>query len=164
MSTFVDTEAFYAMANRRDRYHATAKAYFLSNFGSSDFVTSNLVFVESWLLIHHRLGATASREFWKSIRSNVVAVLEISAQDLELAWTISEQYGDQDFSLVDCASFAIMERLEITRRLLSTPTSPSIVRQRQAFLSGSREVAAAKLATPPLLRNGLASNALTLIP
>lgn len=115
MSTFVDTGAFYAMANRRDRYHTTAKAYFLSNFGSSDFVTSNLVFVESWLLIHHRLGATASREFWKSIRSNVVAVLEISAQDLELAWTISEQYGDQDFSLVDCASFAIMERLEITR-------------------------------------------------
>jgi len=27
-----------------------------------------------------------------------------------ITWEISNKYGDQDFSLVDCTSFAIMER------------------------------------------------------
>ena len=35
--------------------------------------------------------------------------------DLDTAWAIGELYDDQDFSIVDRTSFAVMERLGITR-------------------------------------------------
>jgi predicted nucleic acid-binding protein len=38
-----------------------------------------------------------------------------TAADLERAWEIGEAFPDQSFSIVDRTSFAIMERLGITR-------------------------------------------------
>jgi hypothetical protein len=44
-------------------------------------------------------------------RRGFCSVLEpIGAADLERAWAIGEGYPDQDFSLVDRTSFAVMER------------------------------------------------------
>jgi uncharacterized protein len=45
-----------------------------------------------------------------------VAVIEpIGMADLEMAWQIGMAYRDQDFSLVDRTSFALMQRLGIDR-------------------------------------------------
>ena len=44
------------------------------------------------------------------LRGNVSGI-----RDLEAAWTIGERFPDQDFSLVDRTSFALMERLGISR-------------------------------------------------
>ncbi len=114
MNIFVDTWAFYALADEDDAYHAAAKAYYASNFKPGLFVTSEYVFVESWLLIHHRLDKAAARKFWEGVTSKVIRLRQVSAQDLERAWEILNEYQDQDFSLVDCTNFAIMEELEIT--------------------------------------------------
>lgn len=35
--------------------------------------------------------------------------------DLEVAWSIGEAFSDQDFSIVDRTSFAIMQRLGLAR-------------------------------------------------
>ncbi|NUM78806.1 PIN domain-containing protein [candidate division KSB1 bacterium] len=114
MNIFVDTGAFYALADEDDEYHTPARAYYASNFKPGLFVTSEYVFVESWLLIHHRLGQAAARKFWDGVRSKVIRLRQVSAQNLERAWEILNEYQDQDFSLVDCTSFAIMEDLKIT--------------------------------------------------
>lgn len=37
----------------------------------------------------------------------------VSPADLETAWQIGLAYADQDFSMVDCTSFAVMRRLGI---------------------------------------------------
>ena len=39
----------------------------------------------------------------------------VSLADLDAAWAIGQDYLDQDFSIVDRTSFAVMERLGITR-------------------------------------------------
>jgi predicted nucleic acid-binding protein len=39
----------------------------------------------------------------------------VTFADLETAWAIGETFPDQDFSIVDRTSFAVMERLGITR-------------------------------------------------
>jgi hypothetical protein len=39
----------------------------------------------------------------------------VTTADMEAAWAISKQFTDQTFSLVDCTSFAVMERLGLTR-------------------------------------------------
>lgn len=112
MSIFVDTGAFYALADKSDRSHDEAKSYYGANYQPGLFVTSDYVFVESWTLIHHRLGREAARRFWETIRANVFLLQRTTTADLERAWEIANLYHDQDFSLVDCVSFAIMERLE----------------------------------------------------
>lgn len=71
--------------------------------------------VESWRLIHHFLSAHAAEAFWEGLRSGVATIEQTTSADLEAAWAIGQRFSDQDFSLVDRTSFALMERLGITR-------------------------------------------------
>lgn len=113
MSIFVDTGAFYALADSGDKRHERAKTYYTANAKSGLLLTSEYVFIESWTLIHHKLGKAASQKFWETIRTNIFPLQRVTALDLERAWEVFNKYNDQDFSLVDCTSFAIMERLQI---------------------------------------------------
>ena len=78
-------------------------------------MTSDHVLVETWRLIHHFISAHAAESFWGGLRSGVASVEQTTSADLEAAWAIGEHYPDQDFSLVDRTSFALMERLGISR-------------------------------------------------
>jgi len=113
MSIFVDTSAFYGLADRSDRRHAEAQALYDANAGIERFYTSDLVMAETWLLIRGRLGRRAAVQWWAGMRAGIVEVVPTSDADLEAAWWIVQRYGDQDLSLVDCVSFALMERLGI---------------------------------------------------
>jgi len=73
------------------------------------------VLVETWLLIAHRMGWPAAERFWEALRSGAGSIEPVSAADLEVAFTIGETFGDQDFSIVDRTSFAVMQRLGILR-------------------------------------------------
>ena len=116
MSTlFVDSGAFYALADEDDAWHEVSEAFYKKAYQENLFLTSNYVFVESWTLIHHKLGRTGARRFWETIREGVVAVEEITQADSDKAWYIFNQYSDHDLSLVDCTSFALMERLGIAQ-------------------------------------------------
>jgi uncharacterized protein len=39
----------------------------------------------------------------------------VTAADMEAAWAIGDIFPDQEFSIVDRTSFAVMERLGLTR-------------------------------------------------
>lgn len=45
----------------------------------------------------------------------MAAIEPVSAADLEVAWGIHDRFRDQGFSVVDCTSFAVMQRLGILR-------------------------------------------------
>jgi predicted nucleic acid-binding protein len=53
--------------------------------------------------------------FWDSVRRGGVEIELTTAADLERAWAIGEMFADQTFPIVDRTSFAVMERLGITR-------------------------------------------------
>lgn len=112
MSLFVDTSAWCAAADRRDTCHARAKAVLSSG---DRLATSDHVLVETWLLLRHRIGRDAAIRFWKGIRAGVASVEVVREADLEAAWAIAEAWPDQDFSLADQTSFAVMLRLGIHR-------------------------------------------------
>ena len=78
-------------------------------------VTSDHVLVETWRLIHHFLSAHAAEAFWEGLRSGIATIEQTTSADLEAAWAIGQRFSDQDFSLVDRTSFALMERLGITK-------------------------------------------------
>jgi predicted nucleic acid-binding protein len=112
MSLFVDTSIWYAAADSSDRGNARAKAVLKS---SEELVTSDHVLVETWTLLHHKLHRKAAERFWDGLRSGIAIIESVGLADLEAAWDIGLAWPDQDFSIVDRTSFAVMRRLGIER-------------------------------------------------
>ena len=112
MSLFVDTSIWYAAADSSDRSNARSKAILKSG---ETLVTSDHVLIETWTLLHHKLDRKAAERFWEGLRSGIAAIETVTLADLEIAWDIGVSWRDQDFSIVDRTSFAVMRRLGIDR-------------------------------------------------
>lgn len=112
MSIFVDTSVWFAAANIRDRQNRRAKELLSS---IAEPLLSDHILVETWGLLNSRIHREAAEQFWSQIRHGAVPIEKITALDLERAWAIGETFPDQSFSLVDRTSFAVMERLGLTR-------------------------------------------------
>jgi uncharacterized protein len=111
-SLFVDTSVWYAASDSSDAGNPRAKA--VLGAGES-LVTSDHVLVETWTLLRHRIRRQVADRFWEYLRSGVASIEPVGAADLEAAWQIGVTWRDQDFSIVDRTSFAIMRRLGIER-------------------------------------------------
>jgi predicted nucleic acid-binding protein len=71
VSLFVDTSAWYAAADARDRSNARARAI-LTEEGR--LLTTDHVLVETWHLLRHRLGRDTAERFWTGLRSGVATI------------------------------------------------------------------------------------------
>ena len=112
MSLFVDSSILYAAIDAGDAGHARARTV----LGSGEsLVTTDHVLVETWLLVHGRAGRLAADRFWASVRAGSVTVEFVAPGDLEAAWAIGESFPDEDFSIVDRTSFAVMQRIGVLR-------------------------------------------------
>jgi len=112
MSVFVDTSIWFAAADVSDLSNARAKA--ILNSGEL-LVTTDHVLVETWTLLRYRFHRDAAERFWEGIRSGVAVIEPVGLADLEAAWQIGLSWQDQDFSIIDRSSFAVMRRLGIER-------------------------------------------------
>ena len=112
MSLFVDTSIWYAAADSSDRSNARSKVILKSG---ETLVTSDHVLVETWALLHHKLDRKAAERFWEGLRSGIAVIEAVTLADIEVAWEIGVSWRDQDFSIVDRTSFAVMRRLGIDR-------------------------------------------------
>jgi predicted nucleic acid-binding protein len=111
LTIFVDSSVWFAAAVASDRGNARAKAILQH---ADERITSDHVLVETWLLLNSRSGRSAAERFWDALKGGAARIELVTAQDLELARSIGEVFGDQEFSIVDCTSFALMQRLGIT--------------------------------------------------
>ena len=112
MTVFVDSSAWYAASDSGDGNNSRAKD--VLNRGEA-LATSDHVLLETWLLLHRRLGRAAAERFWERLRAGLAHVECVQPIDLEAAWGIGQRYPDQDFSLADRTSFAVMERQGLTK-------------------------------------------------
>jgi len=112
MSVFVDSSAWFAAANVKDRNNAAAKRLLAA---SGNLITTDYVLVESWLLMRRQIHRQAADGYWQGIRGGLAVVEKVDLADLDAAWAIGEAFPDQDFSIVDRTSFVVMERLGLTR-------------------------------------------------
>jgi uncharacterized protein len=112
MSVFVDTSAWYAAVDSSDISNARAKEILTSG---EALVTTDHVLVETWRLLHFRIGRSSAERFWGGLRSGAAVIETVRPADLETAWQIGSSWRDQDFSIVDRTSFAVMNRLGIER-------------------------------------------------
>jgi predicted nucleic acid-binding protein len=112
VTVLVDTSVWFAAAVARDRDSARAKAILE---GIDQPLTTDHVIVETWLLLNSRYHRRGAERFWEGFRHGGVRVELVTVADLQSAWMIGDIFPDQDFSIVDRTSFAVMERLGITR-------------------------------------------------
>jgi predicted nucleic acid-binding protein len=112
---FVDSAAFIALADEADQYHARAKEFAGSLGSGTRLYTAEPVLVETFSNLQYGLGSAAARRFADSIFSGEsgAELLFPALEDVLAASRIGHKYQDQDFSLVDCLSFALMERNKI---------------------------------------------------
>ena len=112
---FVDTAAFFALENERDRYHAEAidtRDELMAK--GVRLVTSDYVLDEVYTLIRMRVGHRAAVNFGESVQASRFFQIEpVTPADFGVAWRIFSRYDDKPFSFTDCTSFALMERLKV---------------------------------------------------
>ena len=112
---FVDSGAWIALSDTRDKYHEMAKSQFrILAEEKISLVTTNLVIAEVYTIIRRTGGYDPAMRFLHSTRESVR--LKVLSSDKELddrAEEILRKYMDQDFSLVDAVSFAVMQEREI---------------------------------------------------
>jgi predicted nucleic acid-binding protein len=111
LTVFVDTSVWFAAANIRDRHNDRAKQLLVAI--PSPLLTDH-VLIETWNLLNNRVHRQAAENFWLGVRNGVAALEKVTAADFEAAWAIGEIFPDQNFSIVDRTSFAVMGRLGLT--------------------------------------------------
>ena len=110
---FVDTSAVYALADDDDSLHKKASDFYSSLKSNVQLIISDFVLLESWSLINNRTGRHAALTFYEDALSGVFDIIKVRHSDLLAAKRIMRKYADQDFSLVDCTCFSLMESLNI---------------------------------------------------
>lgn len=112
MTLFVDTSAWYSAADSGEASNARVKQLLSTD---EALLTTDHILAETWLLLRHRLGRPAAERFWGGLRSSGVILECVTSADLETAYATGVAFADQDSSVVDRTSFAVMERLRLER-------------------------------------------------
>lgn len=115
-SLLIDTGAFYSRYVAQDQYHQESLSLW-KKIGAQKIpcITTNFILSEFIALIVYRFGTKqalqAAREIYMSHTLRILPIsLEIELKALD--WM--ERFSDQDFSMTDATSFALMEERKIT--------------------------------------------------
>jgi len=111
LNVFIDSSVWFAAANVRDRYNLRAKQILAE---TKTAILSDHILVESWRLIRDKVHRSAAENFWSGVRQGAAELEKVITADLEAAWATGEAFPDQEFSIVDRTSFAVMERLGLS--------------------------------------------------
>lgn len=115
----VDTSAVFALLDRNDNCHETAKTALESlKKGRQEPLLTNFIVAECHALLLSRIGADFARN-WSL--GNIWPVERVSVDDEAKAAEIVRQFIDKTFSYTDATSFAVMERLRIRRAFAFDP-------------------------------------------
>jgi predicted nucleic acid-binding protein len=110
--TFVAASALFSLAYQSDQWHAQA-ARVAARLQGTPLITTDVMLVETCFLTRARAGREAALRVWRELRSGVLRIECLLPDDLDRAWEIAQDFADQDFSLADCTSFAVIQRLGI---------------------------------------------------
>ena len=108
MNIFIDTSAFFAVLDKRDRDHSAADRIWQRIITSGDvLLCHNYVLIEISALLQHRLGLDAVRTFEENIVP-LLNVLWIDERTHRSAVSAFLAASRRSLSLVDCVSFEVM--------------------------------------------------------
>ena len=110
----IDSGAFLAMLDARDKYHPRAQE-FLSNNQDATFLITTAIFAETMTLIKARLGAKPAIMLGERIFiSTMFQLASLPENEQQIIWTIFKRYDDKDWSYADCSILAAAQHLQIS--------------------------------------------------
>jgi predicted nucleic acid-binding protein len=113
VSVFLDTGYFIAIQVEDDQWHKMAVA---ATAPGLQFVTSSLAISETVALLQARRQFSTALEFLQRIRVEpTVQIVYVDAVLQSEAWDLFHRWGGSGANPVDCASFAIMRRMNIKK-------------------------------------------------
>ena len=118
-SLFLDTSYLIAVESADDQHHKTASAHWRGLLKSSPrLVTSSYVLVEVVTLLNNRRSHSKAVELGNNLLSSrLFNVVHVNEELFYEAWRYFQKYKDKRYSLTDCVSFVLMDRLEIEEAL-----------------------------------------------
>ena len=118
---FVDTWAWIALSNRKDRHHEVAKReYEEIKAAGYRMVTSDYVLDEVITALFRNVAFGSAVQFVESlfaaIESNKIRLEKITKERFEAAWSLRKKYRDKpDISFTDLTSFVLMQELRVNK-------------------------------------------------
>lgn len=108
----VDTGPLVAAGNRRDEYHARCVRT-LATVRRPRLVPATVV-AETGYLLERAAGPAVEAEFLRLFSSSYLTLVDLTANDLDRAAELIEQYADFPLGTTDATIVAVSERLKIT--------------------------------------------------
>ena len=109
MPLLVDTGVVYALADRRDAWHARVRRYLGEH--PDTLLAPVTILAEVTYLLRERIGPDAELAFIRSIAKGEMAIEPLQRQDVSRSQTLMETYEELGF--VDTTVVAVAERLKI---------------------------------------------------
>jgi uncharacterized protein len=112
----IDTGAWYALSDPRERHHGHAAALFrrLTKGEHGRMVTSDYILDETYTILRMRLGIETVKRLRDLLgQSPSIQLVRVSDNDFERSLDLMISHGDKHWSLTDCTSFVLMQELEI---------------------------------------------------
>jgi len=107
----VDSGAWIALAVEDDAHHEEAAQVYRELLKKHRLITTNLVVVETYILLRREAGHRAAIGFLELLAASPRIRKIYSTPELEReAEEILKRYQDQDFSYTDAVSFALMRQ------------------------------------------------------
>ncbi|MDI6872368.1 MAG: PIN domain-containing protein [Bacillota bacterium] len=122
MKVYVDTSAWISLVAEREPHHAAvAEAWGTLLSRGVVPVTSSDVVSETITRLRYHAGHAVALRFYEllseAVQKERLVLRWVDAALFEQAWRIFREYRDQEFSMVDCTSFALCRRERITQAL-----------------------------------------------
>ena len=116
---FVDTSAWFALADRQTAGHARVERALRERLQQgARIITTNLIVAETHVLLLRRASRSAALIFLTKVAVAPTVVVASTAELEEAArldWLV--RFDDQDFSFTDAVSFAVMKERRIREAL-----------------------------------------------
>src|SRR5438270_10911577 len=118
-SPFIDTSYLIADENTDDQFHKTAYKHWRDLLKSPrPLVTSSYVLVEVVTLLNNRRSHSKAVELGNNLLSSrLFNVVHVNEELFYEAWRYFQKYKDKRYSLADCVSFVLMDKLGIEEAL-----------------------------------------------
>jgi uncharacterized protein len=109
----IDSGAFLALLDTRDKFHAAAKQFTIANREASFFIPE-FIFAETMTLVKARLGPLAAIELGKQIhKSTQFQLVHLTDEERQATWSIFSRYHDKAWSYADCSLLALAQQRQI---------------------------------------------------
>ena len=118
--SFVDTSAWVAVKDRREKHHAAAVAYLGDLAGRQEqLVTTDFILDETYTLLLYDVGYEVTVQFKREIdllfAKQTLDIIHVGPAIQAEAWTVFERFNrDKAWSFTDCTSYVVKRTHRLT--------------------------------------------------